>query len=151
MLEIEIYEIKPEIFKTNVEVSACYLEINNEILLLQLSSEKDQAGKWGLPAGKLEDGESAIQAAKRELYEETGISFDLSHFHSLGAVYIRRPEIAFVCHAFQVAFVERPNITLSKEHISYKWISFEETKKLDLMLGAHQLLELYRKRILFDN
>jgi 8-oxo-dGTP pyrophosphatase MutT (NUDIX family) len=29
--------------------------------------------KWGLPGGKIEDGEYAIYAAVRELYEETGI------------------------------------------------------------------------------
>lgn len=35
---------------------------------------------WELPAGHLEEGETALDAAKRELYEETGaIDYDLVH------------------------------------------------------------------------
>ena len=36
----------------------------------------DEAGKWGLPKGHIEEGETWEHAAIRELYEETGITID---------------------------------------------------------------------------
>jgi len=35
---------------------------------------KSLPGMWSIPAGKLEDGETTHEAAKREFYEETNIS-----------------------------------------------------------------------------
>lgn len=36
----------------------------------------DEAGKWGLPKGHTEDGESLEKTAIRELYEETGVQLE---------------------------------------------------------------------------
>lgn len=45
---------------------------DNEILLVRRSYPPGK-GKWSLPGGVVEAGESIIEAARRELYEETGI------------------------------------------------------------------------------
>ena len=36
------------------------------------------AGQWYLPAGRMEPGEDIVEAAKREVLEETGMNFDPS-------------------------------------------------------------------------
>ncbi len=71
---LEIHEIVPEGFTPQVQVAACYLEINNKRLLLQRAHANLEPGKWGVPGGKLEKDETPENAAKRELLEEMGIS-----------------------------------------------------------------------------
>lgn len=46
---------------------------NGRVLLVQRSNSPD-AGIWGFPGGKVERGETMLQAAVRELKEETGVT-----------------------------------------------------------------------------
>jgi ADP-ribose pyrophosphatase YjhB (NUDIX family) len=44
-----------------------------EVLLMRRSDN----GHWGLPGGYVEPGESVIEAAAREVYEETGVRIEI--------------------------------------------------------------------------
>src|SRR5262245_53576728 len=48
----------------------------NKVLLVR-RKRAPSAGLWSLPGGKIEDGESPREAARRELREETGIEADV--------------------------------------------------------------------------
>uniref|UniRef100_A0A1L8DM12 Putative nudix hydrolase fgf-2 n=1 Tax=Nyssomyia neivai TaxID=330878 RepID=A0A1L8DM12_9DIPT len=49
----------------------------NEVLMMQESRESCK-GKWYLPAGRMEPGETIEQAASREVLEETGLIVDIT-------------------------------------------------------------------------
>jgi predicted NUDIX family NTP pyrophosphohydrolase len=46
---------------------------------------KKDAGAWSLPKGEIDEGETPLEAAKRELTEETGVTVD-GEFHPLEPV-----------------------------------------------------------------
>ncbi|MBI1333385.1 MAG: NUDIX domain-containing protein [Armatimonadetes bacterium] len=65
----------------------CYavMHENNRVLLCRLSDGLEHRGRWTLPGGGLEFGESLEEAMVREVLEETGLqvqSSGLISFHS---------------------------------------------------------------------
>lgn len=49
----------------------------NELLLIQ-EAKKSCAGKWYIPAGRMEKGENIVEAAMREVLEETGLHIKIT-------------------------------------------------------------------------
>ncbi len=64
-----------------IALVACW-NTQQQLLLLKRKAGAHGAGLWSLPGGKLEANESALQAAVRELGEETGLSG--THWRHLG-------------------------------------------------------------------
>ena len=54
--------------------AACQVILNGRKVLLALRASDPQKGMWCLPGGFIEWGESPEEGAKRELFEETGIT-----------------------------------------------------------------------------
>jgi dATP pyrophosphohydrolase len=104
-----------------------------EFLLLE---RRRPAGFWQSVTGSLEWGETADDAARREVIEETGITqgflrnlqwtqvFEI--LPSFGETYA--PGITTnLEHAFALKLLERVPVTLSvKEHAQYRWASAAE-------------------------
>ena len=57
--------------KVMVVIAGCLKVRNNRILLVK-EAKKKCYGKWNVPAGHLEDGETVFEGAIREIFEETG-------------------------------------------------------------------------------
>jgi putative (di)nucleoside polyphosphate hydrolase len=52
-----------------------------EILLCHVTGTR----KWDIPKGMQDPGESTLEAARRELYEEAGLALDAAEFEDLGS------------------------------------------------------------------
>jgi 8-oxo-dGTP pyrophosphatase MutT (NUDIX family) len=145
MMQIKVSDQKPLNFQPKMEASACYLELDNHILFIQQGKDKTDEGRWGVPAGKLEQGESPEMAAKRELFEETGIPIQSpSQFLYLGTLYVRKPDLDYIYHMFTIHLDQRPPIRLSFEHSNYRWVKTEDLKNLPLRPGVKEALQYYR-------
>ncbi len=77
------------------KIGALAVVVHNQNVLLVQRSKQPDAGLWGFPGGHVEWGETVLQAAKRELFEETSViaapmryldNLDLLRRDSQGAV-----------------------------------------------------------------
>ncbi|XP_050735162.1 8-oxo-dGDP phosphatase NUDT18-like isoform X3 [Eriocheir sinensis] len=73
----------PEDFTPELRNNVCFIVaavlLNNEGHVLMMQEAKSScAGKWYLPAGRMEAGETIVEAAKREVLEETGLEADIT-------------------------------------------------------------------------
>ena len=142
-----IYPTKPKNFKSKHDVVSCFLEYNGEILLLHRPEHKNQGGKWGVPAGKTENGETLVQAIIRELREET--SFVLAEEKKLlyfGKMFVKHPAYDFTYHIFHLPLSEKPNIILNpEEHQDFRWITPKDSLKIDLVTDQDTCVKLFYK------
>ncbi len=141
---LEIFETKPEKFNCDLQVAACYLEVKGRILLLKRKSHKSDPGLWGLPAGKFEKNETPLQAALRELSEETGVVLDSSQITPFDVLYIRRTG-EYVYHMFSARLLEFPKIRLCEEHEEAHWVLLDHVESMPLIPGGKEAFRKYLK------
>ncbi|ALC45811.1 CG10898 [Drosophila busckii] len=68
----------PKVGKSVTYIVACVMFNENDELLMIEEAKASCAGKWYLPAGRMERGESITEAAVRELFEETGLNAEIT-------------------------------------------------------------------------
>ena len=99
------------------------VSLNGNFLLLNYT-----AGHWDFSKGHVEKGESDIEAAKRELNEETRISNValISGFkESLSYFFTLEKQKIFKEVVFFLGTVESEKVRLSDEHIGFEWLPYE--------------------------
>ena len=117
------------------------IEKDGKYLLVQ--EAKKCRGKWNLPAGHLDIGETILDAAKREIKEESGLNTELTGICQIGnRVMEDRIFVSLIFTAKQSG----GEITIDKDEImDVKWFSYDEILKLrdndeirtpDLLVGA---------------
>ena len=122
-------------------------------VLLALRGKEPMKGHWSLPGGAIEPGEQPLEAAKRELEEETGLqAFDLvavTAFHPHRLVKGKLVESDLVIHVFAT----RNYSGLAEacdDAADLKWVQWDRTGGLKTTPGAAEILRLARKALLTE-
>jgi len=101
---------------------------DDAILLVQRGHDPDR-GKWTVPGGHVEAGETLEQAAAREVLEETGLVVEVGA--ELWDLVIEGPGYAFEIHDF-AASVLSGELRAGDDADDVRWVPFSELYELDL-------------------
>ncbi len=121
---------EPEGFSPKFHVVGCFLEHNGKFLMLHRQDHKREGNLWGVPAGKIDPGETKEEAIVREVFEESGVRLEVPPGF-VATTYVRFTEMDIVYHIFRHVLSEEPDVVLSPtEHKAFRWVTPEECLRL---------------------
>jgi len=132
------------------EVTTCFIEYKGKYLVLQRGRKDAQYGLWGIPGGKLDEGENPLSALTREIFEETGIFIPMHAFSFLEKAHsINIYDGSYILYLYKVKLTHKTPVHIdSKEHTAYKWVSLEEFSKLNLLVSQGPAFGLVKNKLL---
>jgi 8-oxo-dGTP pyrophosphatase MutT (NUDIX family) len=115
-----------------------------EYLLLQRAEDEPlYPGLWQMVTGGIEAGETAVEAARRELQEETGIgSCKISLVPYVATFYLASDDSINTVPVFAAEARPEQSIALSTEHQRVGWYSFHAAMELLVFPGHKEGLRI---------
>ncbi|MDT8324057.1 MAG: NUDIX pyrophosphatase [Bacteroidota bacterium] len=144
-MEMKVTMIQAYVYRRSADGDMSYL------LLRRATGERLYPGMWQMVTGRLEAGERAVDAAKREIFEETGLRVTELTVVPYVASFYFAPDDAV--HHVPVFAAEAPTdfiIHLSVEHEDAAWLPFAEAHERLVFPGHREGLRTLRDYILSD-
>lgn len=123
-----------------IDVLAAVVQRDDKFLVCQRPAHKRHGGLWEFPGGKVESGETHLDAARRELAEELGVT----------ALTIGSPifSIADPGSEFLIIFV--PTVIEGEpqclEHMDLKWMPLQALASFQLAPSDRRFIEFVSSR-----
>jgi 8-oxo-dGTP diphosphatase len=132
-----------------VGVGALIHDAEGRILLIRRKFEPNK-GKWSLPGGLLETGETLETAGRREVREELGVEIEVEGLFQVSEEIVRDKEAKTRFHFVLVDYLAtlRPSgarITLNQESERFGWFKAEEMGGLETTENTRRIVEKYLK------
>jgi ADP-ribose pyrophosphatase YjhB (NUDIX family) len=123
----------------SIGVGGMLFNRHQQVLLIKRNQPPAQ-GLWSIPGGKLEPGESLVDACRREFYEETNLDVEVK---KIVAVVERRLEgFHYVIIDYWVHLVDEGNSfpTAQSDVAEARWVSLIDLGLYDLVEGLADII-----------
>lgn len=144
-LQGKIIDVKKEKFRIRV-AGYCLIIHENKILLVNTKS----TGKWFLPGGEVEVGESIEASMKREVLEETGIKIEIEKFLTFREIFFyydpldqayQNYAMYYECKALTFHPTDDGNVP-NDESNKPTWVEIDKLKEEDFQSGIYEIFKL---------
>ncbi len=112
--------------------------VEDDHLLLVLRGRPPAAGTWALPGGRIEGGETAVEAVVRELVEETGLEGICGDF--VGWEEMIGDDHHAVILDFRVHLLEKAEPQAADDAVAARWVPVWDVAALPLAPGLAEFL-----------
>ncbi|MCM3782012.1 NUDIX domain-containing protein [Neobacillus mesonae] len=117
----------------------------HKVLLLERASSV-LSGIWCYIGGAIEEGETAWEAAIREIREETGITtVSLFTSNKFDQFYSAKENYIYIAPVFVGYVDDDQDVILNNEHSKYEWLTFNEAIERVTLPGNDEVLEFIEK------
>ncbi len=118
-------------------------------LVLRRAPTSRLPGTWQAVHGHIESGETAFQAAARELAEETTLVADEWHqLESVNTFFVAASDEIHLCAGFAARIPATAAVSLNSEHVDYVWLGFSEACERYHWPGQRRAIKEIRDLIL---
>ena len=125
----------------------------DHILLVKRRYEPNQ-GKWSIPGGMIELGETVRDAVGREIEEEVGLKIEVEDIVDVVDNIIHDEKGNVRYHYIIIDFSATPisgELKGNTEVMDVKWFSSNDLRNLDITASTRKLLDKFSLQTLFDS
>ena len=122
-------------------VSSVVSKGNKCILEKRPETNRSYPGFWSLVAGKIEEGETPLEAARREILEETSIKVN-EPLGTMAPLYVREGKTLFKVYPFHFDS-EGQEPVLNEENEGYVWASVEDAKEMKTVTDTVKVMSAF--------
>jgi len=101
-------------------VGVWFYSVSTDSYLYLMRQDSRHPGSWGLPGGKIEPGETLVEAVHRECKEELGFVPEYTNLVPLEK--FTSPDDHFSYHTFFSCVAQEFCPKLNYEHVGYAWL-----------------------------
>lgn len=115
-------------------VSVQALVLKEGRILLQKRSREPSKGKWSIPGGRIELGETLYEAAKREVLEECSVEIEIERVLDVADSIIRDEEGRISYHFVLIYLLARykgGEVKAQSDAEDARWVTPDELAELD--------------------
>jgi mutator protein MutT len=120
------------------EICVGAVVIDDDRLLLIRRGHGPAAGEWSFPGGRVEFGETMVEAVVREVYEETGLEVVVGDY--IGHVEVIGDDTHFVIHDFYATAFDAEPIRAGDDAQEVAWFNLHVVAELNLVESVAQFL-----------
>lgn len=117
--------------------------IDGNRVLLSVRGKAPSEGKWGLPGGAVEVGETVREAVVREILEETGVTVKpvklITVFDSIHRDEDDRVRYHYILFEYLCKYVSG-EVTSGSDAPDARWVEFNDLDSIDIMPSTKKFL-----------